>query len=98
MHALWSGRFVRARAGVSHTPRIASEWCDRRRMCGKGYAESVVARYYSGRRIPAFYNPLDPSEAVLGPGIPGRLYLRLGTGALVTMAGVVATVGLMAAS
>ena len=43
-----------------------------------GWAESWLRRYPVGKRVPVFYNPDDPSEAVLVTGPRWLVFLMMG--------------------
>jgi hypothetical protein len=50
-------------------------------------AHALVTRYPHGRQVTVFYNPVQPTEAVLEPGAPWRAYGILGTGGVCMLAG-----------
>lgn len=50
-------------------------------------AEEIVNRYPDGKKIQVFYNPSDPDNSVLEPGIPISIYVFIAIGVLLLIFG-----------
>jgi hypothetical protein len=59
-----------------------SRFGDRLEVSWSAAAANLVRRYPVGTAVHVHYDPTDPSEAVLEPGINGLLFAGAGTGAL----------------
>ena len=58
-----------------------------------GRAQGIVERYPSGSMVPVYYNPSDPSDAVLEPGGAAGIGVLKLIGAIFALAGFVFLVG-----
>ena len=92
--------FRQAKDGTRYRPLVIYEYQvgtailhgSRRSLADQQYrsetdAHALVTRYPHGRQVTVFYNPVQPTEAVLEPGAPWRAYGILGTGGGCMLAG-----------
>jgi predicted phage tail protein len=81
--------------GYMHTPEIAYSYTVKGRKfsdTGRRYVNdirSIVARYPVGRIVRVTYNPSDPSQSVLEPGVNGMSWFMLAVGLGMIALGVV---------
>jgi hypothetical protein len=54
-----------------------------------GYANEMVNRYYVGKTVTVYYNPENPSDALLEPGIMWIYYLPIVFGLILLLIGIV---------
>ena len=53
------------------------------------HAREILRRYPIGKKVLVYYNPEDPSEAILEPGIRGITWILLGVGAVLFVAALI---------
>ncbi len=51
------------------------------------YANEVMDRYPKGKQIVVYYDPTQPDQAVLEPGVTGGVYIQLAGGGLFAVVG-----------
>jgi hypothetical protein len=51
------------------------------------YAQAILHRFPVGKKMPVYYSPGDPQDAVLEPGIHGGTWICFGVGTLFVLAG-----------
>lgn len=47
---------------------------------GRSFAERIIKKYPQGKSLQVFYNPADPSESVLEPGLSKRSFILFSAG------------------
>lgn len=58
----------------------------------RGDAEAVLSRYPTGARVPVYFNPDDPGQAVIEPGTAGVPWFFVALGSVFLVAGLAAAV------
>ncbi len=81
-------------ARITYDYQVKGRHYDGRRLAfgalasSTGYAQGILDRYPVGGKVRVYYDPRDPGEAVLEPGLHGGTWVCFGVGTVFVLTGV----------